>query len=380
MSIALLLVAVPSLVVLAVVLSNLAVWPRGRPGGGFNGHVSVLIPARDEAETIEACVRAALGGTRVPDEVLVYDDNSSDATAEIVARLARDDPRLRLLRGGPLPPGWVGKPHACQHLATAAAGNVLVYLDADTRLEPEGLARLGSVMEGLDAELVSAGTRQEMGTWAERLMIPLLSLSYLAWLPLSLVWRSPDPRFLVANGQLLAVKRPALERAGGWSAIRAEVVDDMALARRVKQSGARVVFADGFRMARCRMYHGPGALWQGFSKNLYEGVGGSTVGLAAVVALYGGVFVAPYVALGLGVAGVGGGTLFGAAALGVAANVVIRAVLAWRFRHPVEGMALHPIGVLVLLAIALNSRRWSRLGAIRWRGRIYTERASRIAG
>lgn len=375
-----LLVAVPSLLVLGVALFNLAVWPRGRPGGCFRGRVSVLIPARDEAANIERCVRAALAGTAPPDEVLVYDDASGDDTARIVARLARGEPRLRLLRGTGLPDGWVGKPHACHRLAAAAGGDVLVFIDADTVLEPEGLARLGGVLERMGAALVSAAPRQVTGSWAERLVIPLLTLSYLAWLPLPLVWRSRDPHLLVANGQLLAARRAALLAAGGWAGVRAEVVDDMALARRVKASGGRVVFADGFRMARCRMYRDAGDLWRGFSKNLYEGVGGRPVGLAVVFVLYGGIFVAPYVALAVALAGAGGGGLVPAALLGVAANVALRVSLALRFRQPAEGVLLHPFAVLGLLGIALNSLRWSRRGVIRWRGRSYAARASRLAG
>lgn len=372
----LLLAAAPA-AVLGMVLFNFAVWPRGRPEGRIRGRVSVLIPARDEATTIERCVRAALGGTQAPDEVLVYDDGSTDGTAEILAELAAEEPRLRLVRGGELPAGWIGKPHACHRLAAEASGDVLVFVDADTVLEPSGLARIGSLFHDLRADVVTAATRQEVGSWAERLVIPLLHLTYVAWLPLPLVWRSRDPRLLVANGQLLAMRRAAYAAAGGWAAVRAEVVDDLAFCRRVKAAGGRVVFADGFRMARCRMYRGAGPLWRGFSKNLYEGVGGRAAGLVVVLFLYGGVFVAPYLALALALLGAPSGVL-GPAAVGVGANLALRTVLAVRFRQPGEGILLHPVGVLALLAIAVNSWRWSRRGAIRWRGRSYPARAARV--
>ena len=364
--------------VLALVLFNLAVWPRGRADGRIAGRVSVLIPARDEAATIERCVRAALAGTRAPDEVIVYDDDSSDDTAAIVARLAAADARVKLLRGSPLPPGWVGKPHACHRLAEAASGDVLLFLDADTEATDECLARIGSLLDGLRADVVTAGTRQVTGTWAERWIIPLLHLTYVAWLPLPLVWRSPDPRFLVANGQLLAIRRAALDAAGGWTAVRAEVVDDMAICRRVKETGGRVVFADGHRMARCRMYRGAGEVWRGFSKNLAEGVGGSIGGVLGVIALYGLAFVAPY--LGLAAALLGARALLPAALAGVAANVAIRVALALRLRQPPEGILLHPLAVLGLLAIAANSFRWSRRGDIQWRGRRYASRDARLEG
>jgi glycosyltransferase involved in cell wall biosynthesis len=371
--------------VLGMTAFNVMAWPRGRRDGRMPGRVSVLIPARDEAERIEACVRGALANA--PDEVIVYDDGSADATAEIVARIAAEDARVRLLRGGPLPAGWVGKPHACHHLANAAAGDVLVYMDADTMAEPECLARMGSLFARMRADVVTAGTRQVTGTFAERLIIPLLHLTYLAWLPLPLVWRSRDPRFLVANGQLLAVRRAAYDAAGGWSAVRAEVVDDMAFCRRVKETGGRVVFADGHRMARCRMYRGGGEVVRGFSKNLYEGVGGKPLALMGFALVYAVMFVLPYALFWTGIlvlsedisAPEWADHIAGIGLLGIAANVLLRLLLAIRFRQPLEGVILHPLAVLGLMGIAVNSARWSGRGEIRWRGRTYAGRAARVA-
>lgn len=373
-----LLLALPPLLVLGIAAFNLLVWPRGRADGRLPGRVSVLIPARNEEAVIERCVRAALDGTAAPDEVLVYDDGSTDGTAALLRRLAAQGARLRVLPGGPLPAGWVGKPHACHRLAGAAAGDVLVFLDADTILTPTGLARLGSLFHEYAADVVTLGVRQRTGSFGERLILPLLHLTYLAWLPLPLVWRTRDPRLLVANGQFLAVRRAAYERAGGWAAVRDEVVDDLAFCRRAKLSGARVLFADGHRMAESRMYRGLRETWAGFSKNLYEGIGGRPVALAGVLLLYGGVFVAPYAALAAALAG-SAGVRLAPAATGVAANLALRLLLALRFRQPAEGVLLHPLAVLALLGIALNSWRWSRRGAIRWRGRVYAARAARGA-
>ncbi|HEX8273338.1 MAG TPA: glycosyltransferase family 2 protein [Longimicrobiaceae bacterium] len=369
------LLAAPPLAVLGLAAFNVLAWPRGSAAGRVRGRVSVCVPARNEAARIERCVRAALAGAQAPDEVVVYDDGSTDGTGEIVARVAAEDPRLRVVRGGPLPAGWVGKPHACHRLAEEATGDVLVFIDADTVAGPECLARLGSLLEGMAADVVTVAPRHEVRTPGERLVVPLLHLTYLAWLPLPLVWRSRDPRFLVANGQLLAVRRRAYDAAGGWAAVRAEVVDDMAFCRGVKRSGGRVVFADGHRMATVRMYDGWRPLWEGFSKNLYEGIGGRPGALAGIVALYGGVFVLPYAALLAALAGAP--ALLAPAAAGVAANMALRALLTARFRQPPEGVLLHPLGVLALLAIAANSFRWSRRGAIRWRGRVYPSRAAR---
>jgi chlorobactene glucosyltransferase len=370
-----LLLALPAAGVLAIVLFNIVVWPRGSEEGRLEGRVSVLIPARNEARNIVKCVRGVLAGTQAPHEVIVYDDGSTDGTCEILERLTEVEPRLRVVHGGELPPGWVGKVHACHRLTQAATGDVLVYLDADVIPEPSCLARLGSLFKGYDADVVTAGLRQVTITLAEQMVVPLLHLTYLAWLPLPFIWRTSDPRFLIANGQLLAIKRDALEKAGGWEAVRAEMVDDMALCRRAKAAGARVVFADGHRMALCRMYESRHDVFQGFSKNLYEGVGGRPIGLAIVFLLYGGVFLAPFVTLYLSFSGFR--FLLWPSLAGVGANLLIRGVMAARFRQIANTILLHPVGIAWVLAIAVNSFRWTRRGEITWRGRSYPARHAR---
>jgi hypothetical protein len=207
-------------------------------------------------------------------------------------------------------------------------------------------------------------------------MIPLLHLSYVAWLPMPLIYRTRDPRVLAANGQLLMIRRGALEAVGGWSRVRAELVDDMAMCRAVKQSGRRVVFADGDRMAECRMYPNATELMRGFTKNFYEGIGGHPLAMIVVMGLHVVLFVAPYVALPLALA-TGAGQLAAAAAVGVAANVCLRLIMALRYGHSPLSVLLHPVAVLAMMGVLGNSFRMSRRGDIRWRGRSYSARAER---
>ena len=160
---------------------------------------------------------------------------------------------------------------------------------------------------------------QQAGTPFEALMMPLLHLTYTSWLPMPLVHWTHDERFLAANGQVVWLERAALDDIGGFAAVRAEIVDDMALMRRFKRHRHRVVFADGHHVATTRMYEGARELWQGFSKNAFEGIGGRIPAMLAVQALYLACFVLPYVVLGGGLLGVDGWVVPGA--VGVAANV-----------------------------------------------------------
>lgn len=360
------------LVATALGLVNLLTWPRRGPavpggGSGAPGLVSILIPARNEEANIEACVRAA--AALVPHEVVVCDDGSTDATPALLLQLQNDLPMLRVIHGtGDLPPGWLGKPWACERLSRAATGDSLLFVDADVVVDGGALRGLADLVAGHDARVVTAVPRQAMVGWFEQLVLPLLHLTYVSWLPLPLIWRTHDERLLAANGQFLWLRRETLAGLGGFAAVRGEVVDDMALCRRAKQARHKVLFADGFDLATCRMYRSTREVIDGFSKNLHEGVG-SVTGVVVVIALYLAAFVAPAVSLLVAP------TVAGAVAVGLA--LFMRLVLAWRFRQPVWSALVFPLGALAFVGIAVNSLLWSRRGAIRWKGRSYKSRAER---
>jgi len=368
------MVALAALAPAATTVLNLVAWPRGRARGAPAEPVSVCIPARDEERHIEATVRAVMACEPGPAEIVVLDDGSTDRTPAILARLAAEDERVVVVRHeGALPSGWVGKVHACHLLQGRAAHDTLLFVDADTRLQPDAIARLADLAGRHRARAVSAMPRQRMGTAFEALMMPLLHLTYTSWLPLPLVHLTHDERFLAANGQVVWLDRAALDDIGGFASIRSEIVDDMALLRAFKRRRHRVVFADGHRIATTRMYEGARELWQGFSKNAFEGIGGRLPAMVFVQALYATCFVLPYVVLLAGLLGVQGWLVPGL--VGVAANLGLRGLLAVRFRHPVSSVLLHPVAVGLFLALLVNSWRWFRSDRVQWRGRVYAGRA-----
>jgi glycosyltransferase involved in cell wall biosynthesis len=368
------MVAGLALMALAVTLVNLLTWPRGVPKATDAARWSVLIPARNEEQNIEAAIRSVFTALPEVGEVVVCDDHSTDRTPEILSRLQREFPRLRVIAGRTLPTGVVGKPHACMQLGDAATGDRLFFLDADVRLEPGAFQLLEGLFARHGAAVVTAVPRQETASPLERLVLPMLHLTYASWLPNALVYASKDVRFLAANGQVLAVERRAYEAIGGYAAVKHEVVDDMALCRRAKEQGFRVVFADGHLLARCRMYASNEALWKGFTKNLYEGIGGSLFALTAVTGLYAATFLAPWA---LAAASTNWSVFALPAAVGVTANLTQRSLLAARHGYGPDSVLLHPLGVLVFLAIAIDSARRTRQGRIEWSGRTYAERSKR---
>lgn len=360
------LAAIPALA-FAMTAVNAATWRRGRVGPKLGRRVSVLIPARNEGPRIAQCVRAIAASRQPVLEIICFDDDSTDETPRVLAELQKEIPALRVVRGRGLPSGWVGKPHACERLYREATTDVLVFVDADVTLAPQGLERLLSAIDD-GADVVTAVPWQRCVTPVERWVVPFLLLSYVSWLPLELVGRTKDDRVVAANGQLLAVRRPVLERLGGFRCVAREIVDDVAFCRQAKRQGAKVVFLDGTAMASCRMYRTAREVWAGFSKNMHEGVGGS-LALAAVVLTYAAAFVAPWLALALGITVLP--ALFLPAAVAVASNLGQRLLLWLRWGQSPGGLFSHPLGALLVIVIALNSLRWSLRGAIHWAGRSY---------
>lgn len=333
--------------------------------------VSVLVPARDEATNIAACVCSLLAQEYPCFEVLVLDDGSVDDTAAIVQEIAASDARLSLLSGGALPERWMGKGFACHQLAAAARGDVLLFTDADTRHAPHMLRSVvGATATG--ADVVTAFPEQEIGSAAEALTVPLMLFTVMAFLPVGKVWDDPSPVYTAANGQLLAFTRAAYERVGGHAAVRNSVLEDMHLAQRAKGAGLRLRLADGTGTTRTRMYRSPGEVWRGFSKNAYALLGGSVPVAGAVVSTMLLLYVLPPVVLLVGLLAKRGGARWrGLPLLLVGLMFVQRTILARRARLPMWQGVTHPLSVLAFVAILANSARWQRRGYGVWKGRAY---------
>jgi hypothetical protein len=331
--------------------------------------ISLLIPARNEAASIGPAVEAALASRGVDLEVLVLDDGSEDATAAVVTALAAGDARVRLLAGAPLPPGWCGKQHACAALAAASRYPLLAFVDADVRLAPDGLARLAAFLDASGADLVSGFPRQETGTLLEKLVLPLMNFLLLGFLPLGRMRRSPHPAYGAGCGQLFLTRRVAYERAGGHAAIRASLHDGLTLPRAFRAAGCRTDLCDATHLAVCRMYRTAGELWCGLAKNAREGLAAPGTLLPATALLLGGQ-VLPVVLLACGA--LLPPAALGLAVLGTAAAYYPRLAAAWRFRQSYVGAWLHPLGVLVLLAIQWYAAARAVLRRpSAWKGRHY---------
>lgn len=331
--------------------------------------LSVLIPARNEEAMIGDALASVLANRDVDFELLVLDDHSEDATAEIVTNFAEKDPRVRLLEAPPLPSGWNGKMHACQVLAEHANNDLLVFLDADVRLSPDALGKFAAFMDKSGASLASGVPREITKSFGEKLIIPLIHFVLLAFLPLGRMRRSTHPAFASGIGQLVVAKRSEYFKAGGHAAIKTSRHDGVHLPQAFRRAGLMTDLFDATNLATCRMYGSTSETWQGFLKNADQGMGHprSIVPLSALL-LGGQVF--PILLLPFW--GWLSLTAQVATAVALVATFAARIAAAHRFHQSYLSAVLHPLGITVLVTIQWVAlvRRLAGLPAV-WKGRAY---------
>ena len=343
--------------------------PAARNRGSVGIAISVLIPARNEELGIAACVESVLASRDVELEVIVLDDHSTDRTAEIVLEIATKDRRLRVEMAPPLHEGWCGKQAACYALSQLAKNDLFTFLDADVRLEPHALARMGRFLDESGAALVSGFPRQETSTFLEKLLIPLIHWLLLCWLPLWAMRRSRWSAFGAGCGQWFMTTRAAYEQVGGHAAIKSTLHDGLMLPRAYRRAGFMTDICDATNLATCRMYHSNRAVWFGLTKNAREGMAATgQIGFWTTTLLCGQVL--PYLLLLSPLILWTDGLRITLIALCLAFGIRTHASV--RYRQSLISDLFHPLGILLLLSIQWYAIYLAAAGKpVGWKGRAH---------
>ena len=234
--------------------------------------VSIVLPARNEAVHIAACIRSIRASTWPDLELIVVDDHSTDGTGDLAREAAAGDPRVTIVNAPDLPAGWFGKQWACQSGAVHATGSLLLFTDADTRHAPDLVGRMVRMRERRGAELLSVAGHQEMGTVWERAVQPsVFTLILTRYGGADAIERATKPRDVVANGQCFMMSRRVYDAIGGHEPVRGYVVEDVMMAQAIQARGDRVSLALGIGQLSTRMYDGLESLMKGWGKNMYAG-------------------------------------------------------------------------------------------------------------
>lgn len=334
-----------------------------------NPFVSVLIPARNEEKNIKKCVSSLLKSDYPHLEIIVLDDESRDRTYEIMKKLSVKEEKLKIIKGRKLPLGWTGKTWSCHQLAQAAKGEWFLFTDADTTHKPQSVSVALASAQKAQSLFVTCIPGLVAKTWSERLFMPVIHFAFLALIPFKLINYSRDSRLSFGIGPFILIKKIFYFSFGGHEAIKGKIVDDMALAKKVKENKGKISVIDGTKIMNVRFYTSFKEVWKGFSKNCYEAIGGVPHYLFVILLACYFLFIYPYLALWEALTSKQKIVL---PLFQVATISFIRIILSIRFRTSLIYGLLHPLTIIFALSILINSFRLSFFKKkLEWKERFY---------
>ncbi len=325
--------------------------------------VSVLVPARNEENNIGHCLISLLEQDYKTFEIIVLDDESTDNTSRIVEKYMKKHKQIQLCHGKRLPPGWTGKNWACHQLSLQARGEILIFTDADNRFGERAISNTVGWIQKYHTGMLSAFPQQITGSFIEKLVIPVIDLLLYASLILWLTYYSRFPSLAAANGQWIAFTLDGYKKTGGHQAVREKIVEDVELCRLAKKKEVLLLTLAGTDIIFGRMYQSAGELWNGFSKNLFGLVSNRTLPLFLILGGLSFNYILPYI------------LIFRKMEIilpltAILLNMILRLLLAIRYRHPVLlSVLLHPLSILAMIMIGLNSFFKTMFGIITWKER-----------
>jgi len=369
-------------VLLVIILINLVLNLRSLRRPDINSKVpkpapliSVLIPARNEEENIETCLKSLQKQDYPNFEILVLDDNSEDRTAELVEGMAAKDNRIRLIRGESLPEGWAGKPFACYQLAEKAKGSWLLFIDADTTHAPHMLRSTLALALELKPSMLSGFPRQMAESLPEKVAMPVLYFVIMSLLPLWWVHRSKGLKPSLTIGQFILFPREDYWRIGGHMAVKDRILEDVWLGVETVRHGGRHIAIDLSSVFYCRMYRDVGKMWEGFVKWMYSVAALSPFALVGLIAAGFVFYLAPFYWLWNAFLSTAAPTDWRfIVAFQVGMLLFMRWLVEHHFRQSLLSTFLHPLGFSFLVAAGLYGGWREVVGlGVRWKERLYGE-------
>ncbi len=336
------------------------------------GSVTAIVPARNEEGVIAACITSLASQPEIA-EILVVNDQSTDRTASIVRSLKEKVSNLRLLETTGLPDGWVGKNHALWVGVQQAKSAWLLFTDADAEHERDSASRALQIAQEHQTVLVSFSPEQITETWYEKALIPFIYLRLAKRFSYEKV-NDPNSLAAAANGQFLMMRRDVYDAVGGHSSVAGEVLEDVALAMRVKAAGHRMWFGSGKDVVRVRMYRSFQAMWQGWKKNLYRLMGGTPWAVFREMESN-----LPWIPFLLLVAGLKYPFLLFLGVLLLIARQTSYGLDLARNQYPFSFIFYYVPAVALYVAVLWASYRSHVYGRIQWKGREYSVRAPESA-
>jgi len=329
--------------------------------------VSILVPMRNEERNVKTLLSSLYKAMPANSELIILDDQSTDNTRSLLESGLQRFSNASVIDGAPLPSGWIGKVHACHQLSKRANGDYLLFLDADVTIRPKTIEASIQLLLKKRAGFLSGFPKFIKKGILGHLLIPLQHFLVGFHLPLYLANHSSMIKASAAHGSFMMFTKTAYEKAGGHEGVRGEIVDDVALMRAVKRDGNRAILANITDYVDCYMYDTNREVWDGFTKNVFTGIGRSYVLALVLTLFYTVTFIAPFVIAIYGVV-----TLNSWLLIPYGVVVLIRLAIDLRVKESPLLSLFHPIAILCLLALLLRSMYVNtRSKGYTWKGRTY---------
>ena len=333
--------------------------------------ISVCVPARNEERGVSACLQSLLDQNYPDFEVIAVNDHSTDGTGDIMRSLEQGNSRLKVLEGVDMPEGWLGKPFALHQAFKISQGEYILFTDADPVFKPTALNTAVHVMRERDLDVLTLMPQAEFGSFWERAVQPVI-FGFIASLTRFKNVNDPDHKSAMGFGAFLMFRRSAYEKIGGHETGKADVLEDVLIAKRAKQAGLKLLVADAKQLFSIRMYFGLKEIWFGWQKNMFLAMKRSVMRAIYHVAVVLGFVVTPYILLAINIFEKTGWLWIGLALAGV---VMVSAAAC----KTCDELGLHrntsvlfPLGAVIMAAIMANSMFHTLVRKkTEWRGRVY---------
>jgi chlorobactene glucosyltransferase len=355
------------LIILFTVVLNVIFWPRVRSSQEPNKKVSVLIPARNEENNIIDCIQSVLNNNNIT-EILIYDDHSTDNTAQLVKEFSKKHHNITLIETKPLPDGWIGKNFACYQLGMHAKNEWLLFVDADTRLKENAVQNIIGDAILYNATMLSCWPGLKLNGFWEKLLMPMLNFFVFTVYPAPLSFVRNTPSLSIAHGACMLFYKKLYDEVDGHSAVRKNIFEDTEFARLWRTRGQKSICLDGIGTIEVRMYNSLSEIWTGFQKNFFPGFR-RPISFWLFILFHFLLFLFPFIV----------GTLYLITSSGwsyfynsIILIYIIRILLIVRFRQPIWAALLHPIAEIFLIALGISS--WWKYkfgGGVNWKDRLY---------
>ncbi len=327
--------------------------------------VSIIVSALNEAETIEPALQSLLALNYPQLEIIAINDRSTDATPVILERMAKTNPKLRVLHISTLPAGWLGKNHALHQGALLASGDYLLFTDADVIFKPDAINRAVNYCEQQQVDHLALMFQLLANSRLLRMMILSFMVGFLSYFK---PWKvGTSAKHFCGLGGFNLVRRKAYEGAGGHAALPMAVVDDMRLGKLMKTAGYRQHVLAGFDFVAVEWYPGVPEMVKGLQKNFFAGLDYKVSMLVWLTVLILLLRVWPWAGLVLT-----SGLAWWCNALAILSGLLLYADVLRRTDYGYSCLIFAPVVVWIELAMYWSATFWVlKRGGIEWRGTFY---------